>query len=346
MGRTVTLHVQEFAGPSAEWDRFVRAQPQWTHCHLFGWKTVMTRALGHECFLLAARDPDGGLAGVLPLVRVNSLLFGHYLVSMPFLNYGGPLGSEAGVQALVAHATCLAQRDGVKLLELRSRGPLPIALPASHRKVTVLLDLTAGSPDSVWQALNSRLKNYVRRTARAGVTVRFGPDQLRPFFEVFKRHMHELGTPTHGRRLFETIAEVFPDDVWFGCAYHAGRPVAAGCALRWAEEVEVTWASAVASAPELRPNALLYWSFIERAAREGVRTFNFGRSTPGSGPHEFKHRWGARDEPLWWYDLASRNGTTTPSPHDPGLAWGPRLWKRIPERLASALGPHIVRCLP
>ena len=105
-------------------------------------------------------------------------------------------------------------------------------------------------------------------------------------------------------------------------------------------------ASAVASAPELRPNALLYWSFIERAALEGVRTFNFGRSTPGSGPHEFKHRWGARDEPLWWYDLASRNGTTTPSPQDPALAWGPRLWKRMPARLASALGPHIVRCLP
>src|SRR5439155_1236717 len=123
VGRTVTLHVQEFAGPSAEWDRFVRAQPQWTHCHLFGWKTVMTRALGHECFLLAARDPDRGLAGVLPLVRVNSLLFGHYLVSMPFLNYGGPLGSAAGVQALVAHATGLAQRDRVKPLELRSRRP-------------------------------------------------------------------------------------------------------------------------------------------------------------------------------------------------------------------------------
>src|SRR5439155_1957590 len=123
---------------------FARAQPQWTHFHLFGWRTVMRRALGHEGVYLSARDPDGGLMGVLPLVRVKSLVFGHYLVSMPFLNYGGPLGSEAGVQALVAHATGLAQRDGVKLLEVRSRGPLPIALPASHGKVSFLLDITAG----------------------------------------------------------------------------------------------------------------------------------------------------------------------------------------------------------
>ena len=342
----MTLHVREFDGSPAEWDGFVRAQPRWTHFHLFGWKTVMQRALGHECLWLAARDPEGRLAGVLPLVRVNSVLFGHYLVSMPFLNYGGPLGSEPGVQTLVAHASGVAQRDRVKLLELRSRGPLPITLPVSHRKVTVLLDLTPGSPGAVWQALNSRLKSYVRRTQKAGVTVRFGPDQVGSFFEVFSRHMHELGTPTHSRRLFETIAQVFGEDAWFGCAYYNDRPVAAGCALRWADEVEVTWASAVACAPELRPNALLYWAFIERAALEGLRTFNFGRSTPGSGPHEFKRRWGSRDEPLWWYDLAGRDGTTTPSPQDPALAWGPRLWKRIPARLARALGPTIVRCLP
>jgi len=306
----------------------------------------MERALGHQCLSLAARDPEGRLAGVLPLVRVNSLLFGHYLVSMPFLNYGGPLGSETAVQALVAHAVGLAQRDRVKLLELRSRGPLPIALPVSHRKVSVLLDLTPGSPDTVWQALNGRLKGYVRRTQKAGVTVRIGLDQVGSFYEVFSRHMHELGTPTHGRRLFETIAAVFPHDTWFGCAYYQGRPVAAGCGLRWGDEVEMTWASAVSCAPALRPNALLYWAFIERAAQQGLRTFNFGRSTPGSGPHEFKRRWGGRDEPLWWYDLASRDGTTTPSPQDPGLAWGPRLWKRIPAGLARALGPTIVRCLP
>ena len=95
----MSQYVEEFAGSTEEWDGFVRAQPHWTHCHLSGWKTVMTRALGHECSLWAARDSERRLVAVLPLVQVNSLLFGHYLVSMPFLNYGGPLGTDAGVQA-------------------------------------------------------------------------------------------------------------------------------------------------------------------------------------------------------------------------------------------------------
>ena len=69
----------------------MRRQVGWTHFHLYRWREVMETALGHDTIYLAARS---GLrvTGVLPLVRVRSALFGHYLVSMPFVNYGGPLG--------------------------------------------------------------------------------------------------------------------------------------------------------------------------------------------------------------------------------------------------------------
>ena len=86
------LTVAPFDGAPAAWDAFVRAAPGWSHFHLWGWKTVVERTHGHECIYLAARAGDGRLEGVLPLVRVRSRLFGHYLVSMPFVNYGGPLG--------------------------------------------------------------------------------------------------------------------------------------------------------------------------------------------------------------------------------------------------------------
>ncbi len=340
------LSVDEFRGPAEAWDGFVRTQAAWTHCHLHGWKTVMERALGHECLYLAAREPDGTLAGVLPLVRVKSLWFGHYLVSMPFLNYGGPLGSDPAVRALVEHAQGLAAHGRVKLLELRSPTPLPVGLPVSHRKVAVLLDLTPGEPETVWNGISPRLKSYVRRTQKAGVTVAFGADQIPDFYRVFAPHMRELGTPTHARRLFETIVATFPDDVWVGCARHGDQPVACGLALRWRDEIEVTWASALSNGDGLRPNVLLYWAFLERAAREGLRRFNFGRSTPGSGPHEFKRRWGGHDEPLWWYECAAAAGTTTPSPESQTYALGVRLWKHLPLALTTALGPRIVRYLP
>ena len=341
------MRVSPFTGAGAAWDAFVRSVPGWTHFHLIGWKSVIERVFGHECIYLVARDDADAIAGVLPLVRVKSMVFGHFLVSMPFVNYGGPLGSDFAVRALAAHATDLAVRDGARLLELRSRVPLPIDLPVSHRKVTVLLDLPDDS-EALWKRIDAKVRSQVRRPRKEGVTVRFGPDQVAPFFEVFARHMRDLGTPTQPRRLFEVISEVFGDDAWFGCAYLGERPVACGCGFRWADEFEMTWASSLVELKRIAPNMLLYWSFMERAIDEGLTLFNFGRCTPGSGTHRFKLQWGSRDEQLWWYGRAAAGSAAaaTPSPNDSSYSWGPRLWKHLPTPLATALGPRIVRYIP
>jgi FemAB-related protein (PEP-CTERM system-associated) len=344
----MTLHIAPFAADPREWDGFVRGADARarTHCHLWGWKAVIEQVLGHDCVYLAARDDAGTLAGVLPLVRVASRLFGSYLVSMPFLNSGGPLGDDAAVRALGDHAAALARAGNIELLELRSRRALPLDLTPSHRKITVIRDLAAGRPDLVWTDLRAKLRSQIRRPLKAGIEVRFGADQLAPFFAVFSQHMRDLGTPTLPRRLFAALVREFPDDVVFGCAYHGGRPVAAGCGFSWDGEFEMTWAASLAAANALAPNMLLYWRFMERAAQQGATTFNFGRCTPGSGTHRFKQQWGTRDVPLWWYQRAAGTRTATPSPDDPRLSWGPRMWKRLPLRLANLLGPRLVRLIP
>src|SRR4051812_26594642 len=196
------VSIGAFNGPASEWDEFVRAQSGWTHFHLYGWRTVIERVLRHECIYLAARDrATNALVAVLPLVRVRSLVFGHYLVSMPFLNYGGPLGTTTAVRALVDEATEIARRANVKLLELRSRVPLPISVPASHRKITVVLDLCDTS-DAQFKHFDSKLRSQIRRPQKEGVTVRFGSEQVAPFFAVFSRHMRDLGTPTQSLAFF------------------------------------------------------------------------------------------------------------------------------------------------
>jgi FemAB-related protein (PEP-CTERM system-associated) len=342
----MTLSVDEFAGSTEEWDAFVRKQDGWTHYHLHGWRAVISGVHGHPCPYLVARDAGGAIRGVLPLVRMKSRVFGHFLVSMPFLNYGGPLGDDAAVAALVDRATRLAREGDVKLLELRSGRRLPIALPLSLRKITVILDLPAGEPEALWRAVGSRLRSDINRPRKRGVTVRFGADQLGAFFAVFSRHMRELGTPTQPRRFFEAIARTFPETHWIGCAYVEERPVACGFGFLWDGEYEMSWGSSLDEFKSFAPNMLLYWSFMERAAEAGLTRFNFGRCSPGSGTHRFKQQWRGRDEQLWWYDLAPAPGAKMPSPDGGAFAWGPRFWRRLPTPVATALGPRIVRYLP
>jgi len=341
----VTLDIRLSESPGPEWDGFVRAQPGWTHFHLSGWHRVFREVFRHPCLYLEARDAAGALEGVLPLVRVKSLLFGHYLVSLPFVNYGGPLGSDQAVRALATWATEQAREDGVKLLELRSRFELPLELPVSHRKVTVVLDLPPDT-ERLMKSFDAKLRSQVRRPEKAGVTVRFGPDQVAPFFRVFAHHMRDLGTPTQPRRLFEVIAEVFPD-AWFGCAWLGEEPIAGGAGFVWGTEFEMTWASSLHAHSRIAPNMGLYWAFMARAVGEGLKLFNFGRCTPGGGTHRFKRQWGSRDEQLWWYQAGAKAGSGgTPSPDQGAYSWGPRVWQRLPVGLATVIGPRIVRGIP
>jgi len=338
--------IEAFAGNPDEWDEFVHDSDGSTHCHLFGWRRVIERVFGHECLYFAERDASGRLAGVLPLVRVKSLLFGHYLVSMPFLNAGGPIGSRDAILRLATHAAHLTGREGATLLELRSRQPLPVDLTVSHRRITVVLDLPPGEPGRLWDLLPAKVRTQVRRPLKEGAEVRFGLDQVGSFHAVFAHHMRDLGTPALPRGFFECIAETFPNDVWFGCVYLDSRPVACGCGFRWGSEFEMTWASALRRYNHLAPNMLLYWGFLERAAREGVTLFNFGRCAPGGSTHRFKQQWATRDVPLWWYQLAAGTRAATPSPRDGRFALGPLVWRHMPVALATALGPRIVRYIP
>lgn len=340
------IQVVSYTDGWKKWDAFVHATNTASHCHLSGWRRIITTLYRHECIYLGAHDDNGTLVGILPLVRLKSPWFGHFLVSMPFLNAGGPIGTSAAIQALVNKAVEITATDSSTLLELRSREPLEISLLPSHRKITSILDLHPGAPAHTWESLPSKVRSQIRRPQREGMEVQFGSEHSKPFFEIFSKNMRDLGTPTQPYELFEMITEEFPDDVWFGCVYHNNQAVAGGCAIQWKDELEMLWASSLAAFNPLAPNMLLYWAFIERAAQNGMSAFNFGRCTPGSNTHRFKRQWGAHDVPLWWYVSASGTTVSLPSPNDPAYAWKRRVWQRLPVPVATTLGPYVVRYIP
>ena len=64
------------------WDEFVKHQPGASVYHLSGWRTVIQKSFGHDCAYLIAKRSDR-VVGVLPLVRMQSRLFGRFMVSVP-----------------------------------------------------------------------------------------------------------------------------------------------------------------------------------------------------------------------------------------------------------------------
>jgi len=332
-------------GDTHSWDEFVARADGSSFCHLAGWRDILSDVLGVECLYRVASEVGGEWEGVLPLVRVKSRIFGHYLVSLPFLNYGGPLGSPAARRRLVEDAVIGASGSRADLLELRTRDICDLDLPVSARKITVLRPLPSSS-EELFQSFPAKLRSQIRRPMKEGLTIRFGLDQREPFYDVFAQTMRDLGTPVLPRAFFERIATTFPDLVTFGVVYRGHQPLAAGCGFVWREEFEMTWAGALRASRPLSANMLLYWAFMEQMISRSVRVFNFGRCNPGGGTHHFKQQWGGADVPLPWRHYAPNGVKATPSPDDSAFSWGPRLWRRLPLSIANLLGPRLVRFLP
>lgn len=329
--------------PPDDWDEFVASSEGGTFCHLAGWGRVFGRSLGLEPVFMTVRE-DGELRGVMPLFRMSRLGPGKALVSVPFLNYGGPLGSPEARQALVGRAVEEARASGTRRMEIRARDPVESQLARGREKVTVVLPLP-DDPDVLFKdTFKSKLRSQIRRPMKAEMRAEFGPELLDPFYDVFARNMRDLGTPVLPRALFREIRETFPDRVEFGVVYKDDEAVAGGCGFHFHGEFEMTWASSLREYNRQAPNMLLYWSFMERCIEKGRRAFNFGRCTPGEGTHRFKSQWGGDDEPLAW--LQWPEGAEAASPDSGVFELATRLWSRLPLAAANRMGPFLARRIP
>jgi serine/alanine adding enzyme len=329
------------------WDAFVKAHPDSTHCHLWGWKQVIEKSFGWKTFYLAATE-DGVLRGVLPVVWQKSRLFGSFMTSMPFLNAGGILAAQPEAErALLAEAVRIASENGASHLELRHRRDLDLDLPTKTAKITLVRPVEPDC-DKMMAELDKKVRADVRKSMKADFRSEFGhKDFVADFYEVFAVNMRDLGTPVYARSFFENIVEVFPDSTHICRVLSGNRPVATSFLIAHKGSIEAVWSSSVRGYRLLKPNMFLYWNLLCFSGQQGYTQFDFGRSSVGSGTHRFKQQWGTREVQLYW-QYWTRDGAELPelNPHNPKYRAAIWAWQHMPLWMTKAIGPKIVRCLP
>lgn len=345
----MTTHsVEIYTGSGGCWDDFVESRPDATAYHLFHWKGIVEESFGHKGFYLAARDRKGEITGILPLFHMKSRLFGSFIVSLPFFNYGGLLCAEEGAaHSLLAAARSLLAETGSQHVELRHLGWSFEGLPTRSHKVTMVLEL-ANDEEVQWRRFDAKLRNQVRKAMRSGLTVATGGlDLLDPFYDVFARNMRDLGTPVYGKNFFRTVLSALSGSTCVIAVSHEGKVVAAGIGSWFRDTFEIPWASSIRDYKQFCPNNLLYWEAIRIAINDGFSRFDFGRSTPGEGTYRFKEQWGAKPHPLHWQYLMSEEGPLPEiNPKNPKYQAAIGLWQKLPVALTRLVGPRIVRSIP
>ncbi len=349
------------------WNAFVLSRPEATVAHLWEWSAAIADTYGHQTHHLVVRD-EAGIGGVLPLTAVESRLFGRSLVSRPYLDAGGILArSDAAWSMLSTAATELAARLRIRRLDLRQATPPRLALAARADKVTLVLDLaptpsgvadvsTSAHVEAVWHGIGAKTRNQVRKAERAGLVVeRAGADRVGDFYRVWCVNMRDLGSPAHSERWFQAVCAHLGERATCYLVRRGARVIGGLIAITFRDTVAVPWASSDRRYLSLCPNNLLYWTAICDAVHAGRRSFDFGRSSIGSGTYRFKRQWGPTEVRLYWQELDVRRhvvpvevlapGETPADLPAPRPARSRRqaewVWRRLPVPLATWLGARI-----
>jgi FemAB-related protein (PEP-CTERM system-associated) len=303
---------------------------------------------GHRNCYLVARE-GRNVRGVLPLTHVRSLLFGNRLVSQAFANYGGPLGGPDAVDALYHASVELARQRRCRSIEFRNIDTLPFDLDVRTDKVSMRLALME-DPDALWNSFSkdSGVRKMVRKAEKNGISVvDGGAELLNEFYSLYVIRMRQLGTPCYSMRVMRGFLDFFPDNTRGFLARLGGKTIAGKLMLRFKGQVEAFYSSSLLEYNTMGTNHLLHWTAMQHYCRVGVTSFDFGRSTIGGGPYEFKRKWGAEEIPLHWqYWSDAGHKVEKLSPDNPKYQKRIELWRKMPLWLTRLAGPVISRGLP
>jgi serine/alanine adding enzyme len=330
-----------------DWKRFVEDSDQVSLAHTLGWRNVVEKTYRHVPVYLMAIDGQT-LRGVLPLFLIRSPFFGRFLVTAPYLSYGGLLASdERSGSALIQAAQEVATEQRAKYVEVRGLSRVGRGLLLKDKYCTFLLPLGVG-PDVLWQRFEGgRARKVVRKALKSGLVVERGHHLRTIFAHVVSRHMRDLGTPFHSPQFYQCITEEFPHQSEILMAKYGDRYIAGILLVSYRDTVYDLYAAALREYKSLGAGSLLIWETIRSACEQGFDYFDFGRSRWDSGTFFFKRQWRAQPAPLF-YEYHLRGGASPPDvdPTNASFGWAIAFWKRLPVFAAKVLGPSIIKDIP
>ena len=328
----------------SRWDDFVRASKDATFFHQSGWKTVIERAFGHKTFYFYVEN-EGNITGILPLVHINSLLFGNTLVSIAPCVYGGIVADDEQSYAKLDKEACrLAEALGVDCLEMRNRVQKTPERPHKELYVSFRKDLDA-DVEKNFLAIPRKQRAMVRKGIEAGLTSVIDT-HIDNIYRAYSESVRNLGTPVFSKKYFQTLKDVFSDQCEVLTVEHNGQLVASVMSFYFKDEILPYYGGGTDLARELKGNDFMYWEVMRRAVAKGVKVFDYGRSKIGTGSYSFKKNWGFVPEPIYYeFYLVKSAAMPDINPLNPKYRFFIAAWKRLPLAVSQWVGPFLSKDL-
>jgi CelD/BcsL family acetyltransferase involved in cellulose biosynthesis len=303
------LTVGDLADP--RWAAFVESRPDALAFHHPAWGRLVERTYGYRALVLKAEDENGRLTSGLPVMEISHPLRRKEWVSLPFADYTPPLAPGDQLELFGQEVDRARRVAGISRVEIRSL----LEGRGVHQRVQGVRHMLSLTPDrdELFRALRPATRRNVRQAERSGLQVRLSEDSkdlVDDFYRMHVSNRRRLGAPVQPRRFFRILwEEIVESGLGFLLtAVKGNTPVAGAVFLSWNGTLIYKYGASDPRAWGARPNNLVMWEAICRAAQSGVRSLDFGSSrTDQEGLRSFKAGWGASELPLIYSYVTDRS---------------------------------------
>lgn len=330
------------------WSEFISRHPRASVFHGPAWLAALERTYGYEPVVFTTAVPGAALGDGIVMCRVQSLLTGRRLVSLPFSDHCEPLvDNPADFCELLEGIELELKNGGWKYAELR---PVTHGLDGQagfHQSEDFVLHrLDISSPPAVLLRTFHKdcIQRKIKRAQNEQLAYESGtsPQLLASFYRMFLGTRRRHKVPPQPLAWFQQLAESFGDSLQVRLAFKDGRPIAGILTLKFSKTLTYKYGCSDAAFNNTGCTPFLFWKAIEEASAEGMTELDLGRSdTTNPGLIEFKDRWGAQRSALtyWRYPGTEKQPAGAKWPTDVAG----RAFERMPDWLLVASGKLLYR---
>jgi hypothetical protein len=329
-----------------DWEQFIRENPHSIAWQSYDWSILLKKHYPMEFYPVAAYD-GGKIRGILPLYRVKTSSRRNILMSVPYAVAGGIVAdNKEAASALLNFAVDMSKKLSpctitLKQYKVKMNGNLTTDDNYYNRELDMTEDI-----NGIWDRIAETNRQYIEDAEKYNPGLEHPSVEVNIFFRLLLSHNHHRGIPCVSKKWIEDL-------ITFGMYSIAlmrhNNTVVAGTMIK---EFKDTVSFPFTCIPDMSVKSRmfaysLYWNLINKFAADGKRIFHSGRIPVTDEADDYRLGWGGTKH-SYYYQYYPDNMTITEFSRKRGWKRDlfEKLWRRVPEPVAGALGPSIVKKFP
>lgn len=320
-----------------KWDNFVK-ENNGTIFQTFKWKNIIEKTTNYHSYYFFIEE-NNKIKAILPSFLIKSRIFGNKLISIPYGDEAGPLGDNNSIDFILNELNKnQLDTDQIEIHKLEIENKKFIK-PWNY--YTFLINLNK-KEEEIFKNFDKKLRNTIKRAERENLITEeiTSIKQLKIFYSIYQKNMHELGTPPLTFEFFKNLfIELYPENLKAYLIKNKDIYIAGSIFLidnktaRWLHGVSLL------KFKNLNPITLMIWNFIKTYSKK-LETLDLGSTRENSGNFDFKNKFtnNLKDR-NWKYLFFSKKPIIDPRTEE--LKTYIKIWKHIPLPICNLIGPLI-----